>query len=130
MHIQHALHQPLFAWIFSNNDSVLATTKRAFVLTPENAPKAALLTIPLVWGCYFLTVCFYTGALLTTSTLLQERDKGQLPKLGLAFVQTLSNRRRLLLFSISMFGALVIAAILGGSSIAVSMKKLVIWGVL
>jgi hypothetical protein len=122
MHIQHTLHQPLFAWVFANKDSVLSTTSNAFVLTPENATKAALLTIPLIWGCYFLTVYLYTGALLTTSTLLHGMIKGQLPNLRFAFVHAYGNRRRLLLFSISFFGALIVAAILVGFSMAVSMK--------
>jgi hypothetical protein len=121
MHIQHALHEPLFAWAFSNN-SVLATTRSAFVLTPEDAPKAALLTIPLVWGCYFLSVCLYTGALLITSIFVRKVSSGESPDLRAAFFHTVRNGRRLLLFSITMFGALIIAAIVFGFSLAVSME--------
>jgi hypothetical protein len=122
MHIQHALHQPLFDWVFTNKDSVLATTRSAFVLTPQNATKAALLTLPLIWGCYFLTVCLYTGALLISSSFVRRVARGELPDLRSALVDVIRNRRRLLFFSISLLGALIIAAIVAGFLIAASMK--------
>jgi hypothetical protein len=122
MHIQHALHEPLFAWAFSNNDSVLATTRGTFVLTPENAPKAALLTVPLVWGCYFLSVCLYTGALLITAALVRKVSNGESPDLRTALAYAVRNWRRLLRFSISMFGALIVAAIVFWILLATSMK--------
>jgi hypothetical protein len=122
MHIQHALHQPLFTWVFGNGNSVLATTRSPFVLTPENAPKAALLTVPLVWGCYFLSICLYTGALLITSAFVRKVSNGESPNLRTALVDTVKNWRRSLLFSISMFGALIVAAIVFGFLLATSMK--------
>jgi len=122
MHIQHALHQPLFALIFSNSDSVISTTKSAFVLTPENAHKAALLAIPLVWGAYFLNVFLYTGALIMTSAFVQNVSSSESPDLRAALVYAVGNRRRLLRFSISMLGALIIAVIIFGYLLTMSMK--------
>jgi hypothetical protein len=122
MHIQHALHQPLFALIFSNSDSVISTTKSAFVLTPENAPKAAILAIPLVWGAYFLNVFFYTGALLMTCALVRKVSGGESTDLRAALVYAVENWRRLLRFSISMFGALIIAVFVFGYLVTMSMK--------
>jgi hypothetical protein len=122
MHIQPALHQPPFAWVFSNSNSVLATTRSAFVLAPENAPKAALLARPLLWGCYFLSVCLNTGALLMTSAFVQRANNGESPDLRAALAYAVKNRRRLLLFSISMLGALIIAAIVFGLSLTASMQ--------
>jgi hypothetical protein len=122
MHIQHALHQPLFALIFSNSDSVISTTKSTSVLTPENAPKAAILAIPLVWGAYFLNVFLYTGALLMTSDFVQKVSSGESPDLQAALVYAVENRRRLLRFSISMLGALIIAVFIFGYLLTMSMK--------
>jgi hypothetical protein len=122
MHIQHALHQPLSALIFSNSGSVISNTKSAFVLTPENAPKAALLAVPLVWGAYFLNVFFYTGALLMTSALVRKVSSGESPNLRAALAYAVANRRRLLRFSISMLGALIIAVIVFGYLMTMSMK--------
>jgi hypothetical protein len=122
MHIQHALHQPLFTWVFSNSNSVLATTRSPFVLTSENASKAALLVIPLVWGCYFLSVFLYTGALLITSALVRRISDSESPDLRAALAYTVRSWRRLLLFSISMLGALIIVAIVFGILVMMSMK--------
>jgi hypothetical protein len=122
MHIQHDLHQPLFALIFSNSDSVISTTKSAFVLTPENAPKAAILAIPLVWGAYFLNVFFYTGALLMISALVRKVSSGEAPDLRAALVYAVENWRRLLRFSISMLGALIISVFVFGYLVTMSMK--------
>jgi len=122
MHIQHALHQPLFALVFGNRESVLSSTRSAFVLTPQHAAETALLTLPLVWGSYFLAVCFYTGALLMTSALVRRSDNGDRPELRFAYVHMLKNRRRLLRFSMAMFGALIVAAIAAGVLIATIMK--------
>jgi hypothetical protein len=122
MHIQHALQQPLFTWVFSNNNSVLSTTRSAFVLTPENAPRAALLAIPLVWSCYFLSVFFYTGALLTTSAVVRRVRNSESPDLRAAIACTVRNWRRSLLFTISMIAALIITAIVFGFLLAMSMK--------
>ena len=122
MHIQHALHQPLLAWVFGHSESVLASSRSAFVLTPQNAAEAAFLTVPLVWGCFFLTVCFYTGALLMTSALVRKVGNSDLPDLRSAYVHVVTNRRRILRFSMAMFGALIIAAIVAGISISGSMK--------
>jgi hypothetical protein len=122
MHIQHALHQPLFAWVFGNSNSVLATTRSPFVLTPENAPKAALLTIPLLWASYFLSIYLYTGALLITSAFVRRTSNGESPDLRAALVYTVRNWRRLFLFSISMLGALIIVGIVFGFLLTTSMK--------
>jgi hypothetical protein len=122
MHIQHALHQPLFALIFGYSDSVISTTKSAFVLTPENATKAAILAIPLVWGAYFLNVFFYTGALLMTSAFVRKISRGESPDFRAALVYAAENWRRLLRFSISMLGALIIAVFVFGYLVTMSMK--------
>jgi hypothetical protein len=122
MHIQHALHQPLFAFVFGNKDSVLSTTRSSFVLTPENASKVALLTVPLIWGCYFLSVLFYTTALLVTSALLDQIEMNEDPDLRSAVVLAFKDKKRLLLFSISMIGALAAAAIVSGLLISGSMQ--------
>jgi hypothetical protein len=123
MHIQHALHQPLFAFVFGNKDSVLTTTRSSFVLTPENASKAALLTVPVIWGCYFLSVLLYTTALLVTSALLDQIEMNDEDlDLRSAVVRAFKDKKRLLLFSISMIGALAVAAILTGLLISGSMQ--------
>ena len=75
MHFQHALHRPLFALFFSTKDSVLDAFHSSFILTPENATKVALLTAPLIWGCYFLTIFFYSGAMVVVSALLERGSR-------------------------------------------------------
>jgi hypothetical protein len=113
MHFQHALHGPLFALFFSTKDSVLSTTRSSFILTPENATKAALLIVPLIWGCYFLTIYFYSGALVVVSALLETAQKGEILNLQLVQTVLLKRKRRILGFSIFLFGVLVIAAVVG-----------------
>ena len=99
MHLQHALHQPLFELFLDSNRSVLATTHTAFVLTPENATKAALLTAPLLWGCYFLNIVLYTSALLTIATLLNGERTGEIRDLRRIRSVLMSSKRRILRFS-------------------------------
>ena len=113
MHFQHALQRPLFALFFSAKDSVLSPTRSSFTLTPENATKAALLTVPLVWGCYFLTIFFYSGALVVVSALLETAQKGEILNLQLIQTVLLKRKRQILGFSIFLFGVLVIAAVVG-----------------
>ncbi len=113
MHFQHALHRPLFALFFSTKDSVLSTAHSSFTLTPENATKVALLTAPLIWGCYFLTIFFYSGAMVVVSALLETAQKDE--SLNLQLIQTvlLKRKRQILDFSIFLFGVVVIAAVIG-----------------
>jgi hypothetical protein len=113
MHIQHALHQPLFNWFFSNRDSVLSTTRSTFVLTIENAPKAALLTAPLIWGCYFLTIYLYTAAMIVISALIETTRKSEILEMGLVLVTLRKRKRQLLLFSLSLFALLIVEAFVG-----------------
>ena len=117
-HIQRALYlyQPLLARVFGKSDSVLSATKS---VTPETA---VLLFLPLAWACYFLTICLYTGALLSTSAFVRSLLQGQPSQLRFALADPFRKRRRVLVFSISVFGAIVLAAILVGLSMPLILK--------
>ena len=112
MHLQHALHQPLFDLFLNSNRSVLSTTHGAFVLTPENATRAALLTFPLVWGCYFLNILLYAAALLATAILL-DSDCGHKPGPRNIWSVLASNKRRLLVLSCFALVTLILQIPLG-----------------
>jgi hypothetical protein len=81
LHLQHALHQPLFDWFLVSRGSVLGVARSHFVLTPANAAKAGLIAAPLIVGCYFLIVCLYVAALHTTFVMVEAIASDQAPRL-------------------------------------------------
>lgn len=110
MHLQHALHQPLFKLVLGER-SVLSAS-RTFVMTPQNTTKAALLVMPLLWACYILTVVLYTGALLVTSYLVRQGEAGTTPNLRLAVAHLRSNRPRWTGFIFRVLVTLIAAGII------------------
>ena len=110
MHLQHALHQPLFNLVLGER-SVLSSD-RTFVMTHQNATKAAFLVMPLLWTCYILTVVLYTGALFVTSSLVRQVETGITPTLRLAVVHLRSNRPRWTGFIFRVLVTLIAAGII------------------
>lgn len=85
-------------------------------MTYQNATKATLLVIPLLWASYILTVVLYTGALLVTSSLVRRVNSDTHPGLKLAVSYLRSNRARWTSFILRMLVALIAAGILLGLS--------------
>lgn len=110
MHIQHALHQPLFNLFLNDGGSVLSQSHSPLRLTPENATKVALLTFPLIWGCYFLSIYFYANALLAVEGLLGAIHNDELIDTGRIWGKRPKEQRRLLRFSLLILGLCAVGA--------------------
>jgi hypothetical protein len=111
LHLQHALHQPLFDLFLSDSGSVLSKSHSQMILTPENASKAALLAIPLLWGCYFLSIHFYSTAMLTVSSLLSAVHDNEPLGIRLLGANLSKNKKSTLLFSVFIFGLCIVGAV-------------------
>lgn len=110
MHIQHALHQPLFDLFLSDGGSVLSQSHGPFRLTPENASKAALLTFPLIWGVYFLSLYLYSTAMLTVSGLLSAAHSNEPVDISRMWEKKPKAQKRSLRYALFLLGLCVVGA--------------------
>ena len=115
MHLQHALHDPLFALFFSHRDSVLSGSRSTFSLTPENASEAALLVIPLLWASYFISIYLYTMALLAVSSLVGTTEDGKVPHWRLVHSSLVEKKRLLLRSALLVFGLAILSTVAAGA---------------
>ncbi len=110
LHLQHALHQPLWSLVLGEHRSVLSNTNDTFQLNPQNATKAVLLTIPLLWAAYFLNTFFYASAMLSVSNLLDGLQNNRPTQLRHLVTIIAAKSRDLLVFSLLFVGLLVVGA--------------------
>jgi hypothetical protein len=111
MHIQHALREPLFSLFLSDGGSVLSASHHAFRLTAQNATEVALLTFPMVWFCYFLSILFYATALLTIFNLLKTICRGESSHFHRWYDSIAGKEQGLLLFSLLVWSLCVAGAV-------------------
>jgi hypothetical protein len=112
MHVQHALHQPLFDLFLTEHRSVLSSTHETFRLTAENMSKASLLVFPLIWGSYFLNVCFYAAAMISVSKLLDAKLRSDPIPLRQLLASLVAKKRDLVVFSLLFVGLLAVGNVI------------------
>jgi hypothetical protein len=119
--LKRLLTHQIVLWLVQRHSASILSSGPEYSDQASASVKAALLTLPFIWGTYFLSILLYTMAMLATAAILHNLSVARDTNLPAVAPMIWSSMRRALVLSIKLLALCATSALLFGPLIILSL---------